>query len=87
MLKSIVGRVTKMRFPLKTLALATLLAAGTVYAAVDSNNVQEEGVENIVEMKKRLNEQNKQIISLTKEVSDVDVSIGLNNKKYLKLAE
>ena len=87
MLKSIVGRVTKMRFPLKTIALATLLAAGTVYSAVETNNVQEGGVENIVEMKKRLNEQNKLIVSLTKEVSEVDVSLGLNNKKYLKLAE
>ena len=38
-------------------------------------------------MKRKLQDQNKNIQNLAKEVANVEVTLGLNNKKYLKLAE
>jgi murein DD-endopeptidase MepM/ murein hydrolase activator NlpD len=42
---------------------------------------------NVFEMKKKLQEQSGKINSLTKEVNNVEVTLGLNNKKYLRLAD
>ena len=42
---------------------------------------------NVFQMKRKLQEQNKDILRLTKEVSNVEVTLGINNKKYLQLAQ
>lgn len=42
---------------------------------------------NVFQMKRKLQDQNKNIQALTKEVNNVEVTLGMNNKKYLKLAE
>lgn len=42
---------------------------------------------NLTEMQKKIREQAKQIQDLSKEVNNVEVTLGLNNKKYLQLAE
>jgi septal ring factor EnvC (AmiA/AmiB activator) len=42
---------------------------------------------NVFEMKRRIQDQNKIIQSMTKEVSNVEMSLGLQNKKYLRLAD
>lgn len=42
---------------------------------------------NVFEMKRKLQDQNKLIQSMTKEVANVEMSLGLQNKKYLKLAD
>ncbi len=42
---------------------------------------------NVFEMKRKLIEQNKQILHMTKEVSNVEMSLGMQNKKYLRLAD
>jgi septal ring factor EnvC (AmiA/AmiB activator) len=42
---------------------------------------------NVFEMKRKLLLQNKMIQEMAKEVNNVEISLGLQNKKYLKLAE
>lgn len=68
------------------LALSSHVTAQSAVATAPAILETEEKVD-VFEMKKRLIEQNKQIATLSKEVSEVDVSLGLNNKKYMKLAE
>lgn len=41
---------------------------------------------NVFDMKKKLLDQNKMLQSMTKEIGNVEMSLGLQNKKYLKLA-
>lgn len=70
--------------------IAMLMAAPAVgYSAVGlpEQKVETEEKVDIFEMKKRLTEQTRTIEKLSKEVHEVDVTLGLNNKKYLKLAE
>lgn len=42
---------------------------------------------NVFEMKRKIQQQNKMIQDMTKEVSQVEMSLGMQNKKYLKLAD
>lgn len=42
---------------------------------------------NVFEMKRKLMDQNKMIQSMTKEVNNVEMSLGIQNKKYLRLAD
>lgn len=74
---------------LKRLSLIGLVIITTqvVHGAVGIPAEKADSEENIFDMKKRLAEQNKQIQMLTKEVNEVEVSLGLSNKKYIKLAE
>lgn len=51
-------------------------------AAVESGDKM-----NVFEMKKKIILQNKMIQEMTKEVGNVELSLGVQNKKYLKLAE
>ncbi|MBP9680001.1 MAG: peptidoglycan DD-metalloendopeptidase family protein [Bacteriovorax sp.] len=41
---------------------------------------------NVFEMKRKLQEQNKMIQEMTREVSHVEMNLGMQNKKYLRLA-
>jgi murein DD-endopeptidase MepM/ murein hydrolase activator NlpD len=71
---------------LPLLVLCTAVSAQSAVAVSKAKVVSEEKL-NVFEMKRKLQDQNKQIQSLTKEVNTVEVSLGLNNKKYLKLAD
>jgi murein DD-endopeptidase MepM/ murein hydrolase activator NlpD len=42
---------------------------------------------NVFDMKKKLEAQNRELSLLSKEVNNVEISIGMNNKKYYKLAD
>lgn len=42
---------------------------------------------NVFDMKRKLEAQNRELALLSKEVNNVEISIGMNNKKYYKLAE
>ena len=42
---------------------------------------------NVFEMKRKIQEQNKLILDMNKEMNQVEISLGMQNKKYLKLAE
>ncbi|MBY0414566.1 MAG: peptidoglycan DD-metalloendopeptidase family protein [Bdellovibrionales bacterium] len=68
------------------LALVTSVSA---QSAVDAPSAKTETDEklNVFEMKRKIQDQSKEIQKLTKEVNNVEVTLGLNNKKYLKLAE
>ncbi len=78
-------------FPGRLLVIPLLVLASAVSAqsAVEVPSVKEASDEkiNVFEMKRKLQDQNKLIQSLSKEVNNVEVTLGLNNKKYLKLAE
>ena len=67
----------------------TLSCAVSAQSAVDIPAVKANSDEklNVFEMKRKLQDQNKQILLLTKEVNNVEFTLGMNNKKYLKLAE
>jgi septal ring factor EnvC (AmiA/AmiB activator) len=66
-----------------------LTSAVSAQSAVDIPSARSESDEkiNVFQMKRNLQEQNKDILKLTKEVNNVEVTLGMNNKKYLKLAE
>ena len=70
-------------------SFVALTSAASAQSAVGVPEVKEASEEklNVFDMKRKLQDQNKQIQSLTKEVANVEVTLGLNNKKYLKLAE
>jgi septal ring factor EnvC (AmiA/AmiB activator) len=78
-------------FSKKLMLMSLLVLASSVSAesAVQAPAAKVESDEklNVFEMKRKLQEQNKQIQSLTKEVNNVEVSLGLSNKKYLRLTE
>lgn len=69
--------------------LMVLTSAVSAQSAVEVPSAKEATDEkiNVFEMKRKLQDQNKLIQSLSKEVNNVEVTLGLNNKKYLKLAE
>lgn len=73
------------------LAVSLVMITGLVSAqsAVEVPEVKEASDEkiNVFEMKRKIQAQNKQIQILSKEVNNVEVTLGLNNKKYLQLAE
>ena len=75
------------KFLLLTL-LSSSIGAVMVQAAVDSPVVKAASDEkiNVFEMKRKIQEQNKLITELTKDVGNVEFSLGMNNKKYLQLA-
>ncbi|MFA6236422.1 MAG: peptidoglycan DD-metalloendopeptidase family protein [Bacteriovorax sp.] len=52
-----------------------------------SATVESVGQVNVFELKKKLQLQDKMIQEMTKEVSNVEMNLGVQNKKYLKLAE
>ncbi len=76
-------------FGLIIFPLMVLTTAVSAQSAVSTPVAKEESDEkiNVFEMKRKLQDQNKQIQQMTKEVNNVEVTLGLNNKKYLKLAE
>ncbi len=82
-----------MGLPVKRFLFLILITVNTIATAQSAiapdllKTLETEEKIDIVEMKKRLIEQNKQITALSKEVSEVDVDLGLNNKKYQKLGE
>lgn len=69
--------------------LFILTSAVSAQSAVDVPSARSDSDEklNVFQMKRNLQEQNKDILRLTKEVNNVEVTLGMNNKKYLKLAE
>lgn len=69
--------------------LFILASAVSAQSAVEVPNARAESDDkiNVFQMKRKLQDQNKDIQRLTKEVSNVEVTLGINNKKYLKLAE
>jgi septal ring factor EnvC (AmiA/AmiB activator) len=78
------------RFIVMPLMSAFMLAgAVSAQSAVEVPTVKEASDEkiNVFEMKRKLQEQSRDIQKLTKEVNNVEVTLGLNNKKYLRLAE
>ena len=42
---------------------------------------------NVFEMKRKLQDQNKMIQNMTREMNNVEMSLGVQNKKYLRLAD
>ena len=66
--------------------LTTAVSAQSAVATPAAKEASDEKI-NVFEMKRKLQDQNKQILLMTKEVNNVEVTLGLNNKKYLKLAE
>ena len=69
--------------------LVILASAGTARAAVEvpTARLENDGKINVFQMKRNIQEQNADILKLTKEVSNVEVTLSINNKKYLQLAE
>lgn len=60
----------------------------TAQSAVENNlAVNNDSKINVFEMKRKLAEQNRIVQELSKEAQVIDVNLGLNNKKYMKLAE
>lgn len=68
------------------MVLASTVSAQSAVAVPEAREASDEKI-NVFEMKRKLQDQNKQILLLTKEVNNVEVTLGLNNKKYLRLAE
>jgi murein DD-endopeptidase MepM/ murein hydrolase activator NlpD len=68
------------------MVLASTVSAQSAVAIPEAREASDEKI-NVFEMKRKLQDQNKQIQLLTKEVNNVEVTLGLNNKKYLRLAE
>lgn len=66
----------------KSSLLCLILFPLSVSAAIESGEKI-----NVFEMKRRLQEQNRLIQSMSKEVAHVEMNLGLQNKKYLKLAD
>lgn len=77
------------RTPLLFIPFFVLTGAVSAQSAVGITPAREESVEklNVFDMKRKLQDQSKEIQNLAKEVANVEVTLGLNNKKYLKLAE
>lgn len=69
--------------------LFILTSAVSAQSAVEVPNARAESDEkiNVFQMKRKLQDQTKDIQRLTKEVANVEVTLGMNNKKYLQLAE
>lgn len=69
--------------------LFILTSAVSAQSAVEVPNARSENDDrvNVFQMKRKLQDQTKDIQRLTKEVNNVEVTLGINNKKYLKLAE
>jgi len=66
----------------KSSLLCLILLPLSLSAAIESG----ERV-NVFEMKRKLQEQNRLIQTMNKEVSNVEMNLGIQNKKYLKLAD
>jgi murein DD-endopeptidase MepM/ murein hydrolase activator NlpD len=58
-----------------------------LYPLILSASIESGEKINIFEMKKKLILQNKLILEMNKDVNNVEMSLGIQNKKYLKLAE
>lgn len=69
--------------------LFILTSAVSAQSAVEVPSARSENDDkiNVFEMKRKLQDQTKDIQRLTKEVNNVEVTLGMNNKKYLQLAE
>jgi septal ring factor EnvC (AmiA/AmiB activator) len=69
--------------------LFILASAVAAQSAVEVPNARTESDDkiNVFQMKRKLQDQTKDIQRLTKEVANVEVTLGMNNKKYLQLAE
>ncbi|MEA9355585.1 peptidoglycan DD-metalloendopeptidase family protein [Bacteriovorax sp. PP10] len=69
--------------------LFILTSAVAAQSAVEVPNARAESDDkiNVFQMKRKLQDQTKDIQRLTKEVANVEVTLGMNNKKYLQLAE
>lgn len=67
----------------------SVFSQSVAFSTVETPTVKIESDEkmNVFEMKRNLEAQNRELNTLAKEVHSVDVSLGLNNKKYFKLAE
>ena len=65
----------------KSLAFISLFPMLT-FAAIESADKV-----NVFEMKRKIQDQNKLILEMNKEMNQVDISLGMQNKKYLKLAD
>ena len=68
------------------MVLTSAVSAQSAVSTPEAKELSDEKI-NVFDMKKKLQEQNKQILLMTKEVNNVEVTLSLNNKKYLKLAE
>lgn len=79
--KDISGRIIKI-FMKKQIVIFLSLFPLMLSAAVESSEKI-----NVFEMKRKLLQQNKMIQEMNKEVGHVEMSLGIQNKKYLKLAE
>ncbi|MBC7712678.1 MAG: peptidoglycan DD-metalloendopeptidase family protein [Rhizobacter sp.] len=68
------------------MVLCSSVSAQSAVAVPKAKEASDDKI-NVFDMKRKMQDQSKQIQSLTKEVNNVEVTLGLNNKKYLKLAE
>jgi septal ring factor EnvC (AmiA/AmiB activator) len=68
--------------------LFILASAVSAQSAVEVPGARTESDDkiNVFQMKRKLKEQNIDILRLTKEVNNVEFTLGMNNKKYLQLA-
>ena len=75
---------------IKFIILISLLTAGSIQAAVDTNleaSSPKEAKLNVFEMKRKLQEQSRQILELTRDMNNIETNLGIQNKRYLKLSD
>lgn len=65
----------------------SLLSTTTVLAVEANAETTKDSKLNLFDMKRRLEDQNRKIISLTKEMNKLELELGMQNKKYLKQAD
>jgi murein DD-endopeptidase MepM/ murein hydrolase activator NlpD len=70
-----------------TIFILLLTSLQGSFAAINNNEVVSDDKINVFEMKRRMSDQAKNLKLIGKEVKDVEYTLGLNNKKYLKLAQ
>jgi murein DD-endopeptidase MepM/ murein hydrolase activator NlpD len=73
----------------KSLLVSSITFFSLVSAFAESNiplNSKEAKL-NLFEMKRKIEDQNREILALTKEMNQIEVNLGVHNKKYLKMAD
>lgn len=75
----------------KIFILSILLSLKTTSVwAVENRQVSNAAHEqklNLLEMKHRLDDQGKKVIELTREMNQIEINLGMQNKKYLKMSD
>jgi murein DD-endopeptidase MepM/ murein hydrolase activator NlpD len=85
-----VGKLKKMiKKNSKSIIFFILISCFNLSAAENNsiiNDLKDKKI-NVFEMKRKIEDQSRQILELTKEMSQVENNLGIQNKKYLKMAE